>query len=67
MKYRVEFCFESGGAVNVEANSQDEAEQIIYNHIEFDDMETLQDLEDFEIVHREYWTQGAEEIKEAIK
>lgn len=64
MKYRVEFCYESGGVVEVEANSQDEAEQVVYNHIEFDDTESLQKMDGFEIVHRDYWTQGAEEIKE---
>lgn len=63
MKYRVGFCLEMGGVCEIEAASEAEAEDKVYELIEESDTE---DLTNLEIVHREYWTQDPELVPEPV-
>jgi len=62
-KFNVQFTLEMGGTVIVEAKNKKEAEQKLYDMISWDDVESVKELEGYEIVHRDFYTENAEKIK----
>ena len=62
-KYRVGWTYEEGGFCVVEADSEEEAEAKVFQHLEDEGNYDFDQIsEHYDIVHRDYNTQDTEEI-----
>lgn len=52
--YYVTFHYTEGARVLIEANTQAEAKQKVYDHMEWDGLKTLEQNKEYKTVHREY-------------
>lgn len=57
--YRVGMCYEVGAFTFIRANSIEEAEEKVHQIMEYSGLDKIT----HDVVHREYWTQDAEESK----